>query len=148
MKSCLTLLCVTCLLGAAEVVPLEEVDPTMVRRQPMVVMQSEQLPAIQEAPLAVPRGLPQTYHDQATATLRGTHPELQVLVDRRSGQLGQAQYSLLAYRSAPTGSAHQLTACVLRGNRAWRLELAIDDQRFDIALLLMLQRINQLGHGG
>lgn len=147
MRACLSLICCTCLLGAAELVPLDEVDPTLVRRS-TVTVHSEELPAIREAPLAVNRLLPQAYHDQAKTTLRGSHPQLQVVVDRRSGQLGQARYSLLAYRSSPTGLDHQLTACVVRGERAWRLELAIDDQRFDAGLLLMLQRIHQLGRGG
>ena len=130
---------------AAEVVPLDEVDPTLGGRKTVVVSQ-ESLPPIREAPIPAARNLPHAYHDQARATLHGTRPQLEVVVDRRSGLLGAARYSLLAYRSQPTGRDYQLTACVVRDTQAWRLELAVDEARFDAGLLAMLQRIRQLGH--
>lgn len=131
-------------LGAAEIVPLDEVDPTLERRRSTVV-RHEVLPAIREAPIPAARNLPHSYHDQVRESLQAASPGLEIVVDRRSGLLGQARYSLLAYRSRPTGHDYQLSACVVRGEQAWRLELAVDEARFDAALLAMLQRIRQLG---
>lgn len=136
----LSLLALASALLAADRVPLEEVDPTLIKPK-AVVVRSESLPAIREAPIPAARNLPHAYHDQAKQSLSGA----EVVVDRRSGRLGEASYSLLAYRSQPTGRDYQLSACVVRGAQAWRLELSIDEARFDAGLLMLLQRIRQLG---
>ena len=52
--------------------------------------------------LEVHRWLPHSYFDQAMDSLRALHPDLQLLVTRRVGNLGNILYSLVCYRESRT----------------------------------------------
>ena len=52
--------------------------------------------------LEVHRWLPHSHFDQAMDSLRALHPDLQLLVTRRVGNLGNILYSLVCYRESRT----------------------------------------------
>ena len=51
------------------------------------------------------RNLPYAFYDQGVASLRAMYPASSTLVARRTGRLGHVEYSLLAWRQAPTADA-------------------------------------------
>jgi hypothetical protein len=80
------------------------------------------MPQAEAQPLS--RGLPQSFYDQALASIAALYPGHELLLGRRAGMLGQMEYALVVYRETPQAdSVHIEASAVNRSSaRAWSVE--------------------------
>lgn len=90
------------------------------------------------------RLLPHAYYDQAMASLPALHPDLEVLVKRRFGLVGEVAYCLIVYKTEAGSEEIVFDGAVQRGSRAWQIRLLSPDKELANTLMEVLELISRL----
>jgi hypothetical protein len=79
-------------------------------------------PAVTEGS-APSRNATTNYYDQGRESISALHPRHRLVAERRSGQLGRVEYSLLAYQPEPSGAITTSAIAVdWDARRSWSIE--------------------------
>ena len=90
------------------------------------------------------RYLPYSFYDQGLETLKALHPAHQLLVARRDGRLGRADYALLVYRESPAADSTRIEGLATVGDSAWSIEASCSTDQLPDGLVSTLERIGEL----
>jgi hypothetical protein len=98
----------------------------------------------------ISRGLPESFYDQGRASLPAMYPRHRLLAERRDGRIGNVQYALLAFQTAPEDSVTLQAVAVdwTRRNRAWDLDARCPADEWSGGLIAMLEAIAALSAAG
>lgn len=94
--------------------------------------------------IASHRGVPFSYYDQAMESIPRLYPHYVLILTRRIGNLGGAEYSLVCYKETPTRERVRISGAVRRALRAWSFSGEVPVAAFDESLVLALEAVSNL----
>lgn len=90
------------------------------------------------------RALPQSFYDQARASLPRLYPDHELLAGRRSGRIGNVVYSLICYRESPGSNTVSIQAVAVQDQQAWNLYAVAEPSSYAGYLVRTLEQISRL----
>jgi hypothetical protein len=87
-----------------------------------------------------------SYYDQGRDSIVALHPRHRLLAERRSGQIGRVEYSLLAYQPQPSSSPVTISALAVdwEARRSWWIESACSAAAWPTGLIDFLATLGGL----
>ncbi|MFZ0487033.1 MAG: hypothetical protein WAL83_08545 [Arenicellales bacterium] len=90
------------------------------------------------------RGIPYSYYDQAMESIATLYPDYVLILKRRVGTLGNAQYSIVCYKESPNRTRVRIGGSVAGAKKAWSFAAEVPEQAFNESLVLALETISNL----
>ena len=90
------------------------------------------------------RTLPHSFYDQAISSIPKLYPDHEYFGKRRSGRLGNIQYSIVCYKKSKSTNKVIVSGAALFANKAWSFESLVPESSFGDKLLIILEAIEKL----
>jgi len=90
------------------------------------------------------RSLPQAFYDQAVASVPTIYSDHAFLAKRRSGRLGNVQYSIACYKEDASSDLVTASGTVVSDGKAWFFESRMPESSFGDDLLILMEAVASL----
>lgn len=104
--------------------------------------------ALQTSEIPVHGSLPQSFYDQAMASIKELHVASHIIDHIRSGQINDARYALVTYREKAGSFLIHIDGIAVRQQKAFRFSTVVENDDYDDALLAIIQSIREFGAEG